>query len=107
MKRCGKRTGLTRTTATAGAAGLSALRTSLSDGVRDLTRRALGVISPEYRVDYRDSDRAVHRDLKRTIGRYSADGYGRHFHHSRQSLEPVDANRAARIGLGIGAKYGT
>jgi hypothetical protein len=70
---------------------------SLSDGVRDLTGRELGVVSPEYGVDHRDSHRAVHRDLKRAIGRYSADGYRRHFNQRRESLEAGDANRDARI----------
>jgi hypothetical protein len=74
---------------------------SLSDGVRDLTRRDLGVSSPEYRVDYRDANGAVDRDLKRTVGGNSADGQGRHFHHRCESLEAVDSNRAARVALRV------
>jgi len=49
----------------------------------------------------------VHCDLKRTIGGYSADGHRRHFHHSRESLEAVDANRAACVAFGVRAEYGS
>jgi len=80
--------------------------TSLSDGGRDRTRRGLGIVSLENRVDDRDTHGSGDRDLKRTVGCYPANRYRGVGYQHRESLESLHADLSSGIALRIGAVYG-